>query len=129
MVRQTRSQTNKMNISHKILAWLEHGEGEEVMLLFSERCLFFTKEDASNVFTEAEIATLTLDARTALGFAWFAHTMKHKTKQEALVVALNYFGQKMHDLMMSIPEERRDAASDFIEADGHWKIVPNDDMD
>jgi len=99
------------------------------MLMLSERCLFFTKEGASDVFTQAEIATLTWDGVHALAFAWLAHTKKHKTAQEALIVACNYFSQKMHDVMMSIPEERRDAAADFVMADGYWKIVDINDMD
>jgi hypothetical protein len=129
MVSKTRSQTSKVNVGQEVHEWASSGEGEEIMLMLSEKTLFFTKEGASDVFTQAEIATLTWDGVHALAFAWLAHTKKHKTKQEALVVAFNYFAQKMHDLLMTIPLERRNAAADFIEADGFWQIVQGGDMD
>ena len=112
-----------------ILEWADNGEGKEIMLLFADKAFFFVKQRASDVFTEAEITTLAKASQNAIGFAWAAHTKKHKTKLEAFNIACGYFAQKMLDLLMTIPLERRNAASDFVEADGFFTIVNGSDMD
>ena len=118
------SQTNKMSdIGPEVRAWASHGEGEEIMLMFSNIACFFLAEGAMDVFTRTEIATLKKNIITALGLAWFAHTKKHVDKKDAFELAVKFYGERMHALIMNMPSSRRDAAADFVEADGCWKVV------
>jgi hypothetical protein len=134
MVRQTRSQTMKStNVTPAVLAWSAHGEGQEITMWFTGMTIFFVNEGASDVFTEEEIATLTLNAVQGLSTAWYAHTQKQQNKIQALEVGVKVFVKKLSELLMSMPLERRNPAADFIEADGHFKFeerqAPVDQMD
>ena len=108
------------NITPKVLAWSSHGEGQEIMERLSITASFFVIVGASDVFTEAEIATLTDNSCEAAALAWFGHTHKHLNKYDALEIALKYYATKILDLLKSMPEERAEVAADFIEADGHF---------
>ena len=108
------------NITPKVLAWASHGEGQEIAERLSTMASFHQVVGASDVFTEAEIATLTLNTVEAGALAWFGHTTKHLNKYQALEVAVKYYATKIKELLMSMPEERAEAAADFIEADGHF---------